>query len=327
MIWICIMIIAFMATVAYSVDVAYMHLIKSELRCASDAAAKATAEALARDQDIGQAIARGQQVARLNAVAGKGLELRSSDFQFGKSVQAGSGKFLFTLNGSPANSVRVTGKRTDDSISGGIPLFFGKLFSTSRFQPIEQSTATYLERDIVLVVDRSGSMLDDAKLINLKAAILLFNSILAASPVEERVGVASYSTDATIDIGLTEDLSLVNNVINGLVASGFTNISDGMDAGADIMAQGASRQFIERTMIVLTDGIQNKGRPARDAAADIAASGATIHTITFGSDADKGAMRRVAQIGKGKSFHADNGTQLRAVFEEIALTLSTILTE
>lgn len=80
-------------------------------------------------------------------------------------------------------------------------------------------------------------------------------------------------------------------------------------------------------MIVLTDGLQNQGRPARDAARTQAALGTAIHSITFGRDADRAAMRDVASIGGGRYFHADNGVELRRVFEEIALTLSTILTE
>ena len=93
------------------------------------------------------------------------------------------------------------------------------------------------------------------------------------------------------------------------------------------MAQGRSRDFVERTMIVLTDGLQNRGRPARLAAADQAALATTIHAITFGQDADQEAMREVAAIGNGRFFHANNGAQLRQVFTEIALTLSTIITE
>lgn len=57
---ICLMLVAFMVTVIFSVDVAYMQLVKSELRTATDAAAKAAAEALSRTQDVNAAIARGK---------------------------------------------------------------------------------------------------------------------------------------------------------------------------------------------------------------------------------------------------------------------------
>jgi Mg-chelatase subunit ChlD len=324
---ICVMIFAFLATVALSVDVAYMHLIKSELRTATDAASKAAAETLARTLDPAQAVARGREVARLNLVANRGLELRDSDFELGRSVLGSSGKFVFSASGSPVNSVRVRGTRNNSSLGGSVNLFFGRIFNTRTFQPQETATATYIERDIVLVIDRSGSMLDFNKMEDLKTAIEVFNSVLDASPVEERVGLASYSTSATEDVDLTKDLSIINRTTKSKRADGFTNISGGIDAGGRIMSRGRSRAFVERTMIVLTDGMENRGRRARLAAIDQANEGVVIHAITFGRDAARNTMREVATIGKGRYYHAENGDELEDVFREIALTLSTILTE
>jgi Ca-activated chloride channel homolog len=322
-----VMIFAFLVTVAFSVDIAYMNLTKSELRSATDAAAKAAAETLARTQDLNAAIARGQAIALENKVANKPLELRASDFTFGRSELVASGKFEFSNNAGQINSVRVNSERTNTSLSGSVPLFVGRALGVDSFQPRETSTATFIQRDIVLVVDRSGSMLDFNKFNELRSAIAVFIQILNDSPVEERVGLASYSTTESEDVQFTESLDLINDAMDRMPVAGFTNISAGIDAGGRVMSRGRSRDFVERTMIVLTDGLQNRGRPARNAARDQAALGITLHSITFGSDADQAAMRDVASIGGGRYFHADNGAQLREVFEEIALTLSTILTE
>jgi Mg-chelatase subunit ChlD len=324
---ICVMLFAFLSTVALSVDVAYMHLVKSELRSATDAASKAAAETLARTLDPAQAVARGKEVARLNMVANRSLELRDSDFELGRSILGPSGKFAFSTSGSPVNSVRVRGTRNNSSLGGSVNLFFGRMFNTGSFQPQEMSIATYIERDIVLVIDRSGSMLDFNKLVELKKAIAIFNAVLAASPVNERVGLATYSTDSTEDVDLTEDLSIVNSRVQALQADGFTNISGGIDAGGRIMSRGRSKAYVERTMIVLTDGMENRGRKAKSAAVDQRNQGVVIHSITFGKDAAKGTMRDVATTGKGRYYHAENGDELEDVFREIALTLSTILTE
>lgn len=324
---ICLMIVAFLVTVAFSVDIAYMNLVKSELRTATDAAAKAAAETLARAQDVNAAIARGKAIALENRVANVGLQLKDSDLVFGRSQLGNAGRFDFTPGANPKNSVRVNGQRTNGSLSGNVQLFFGRIFNVQSFQPEEFSTATFIQRDIVLVVDRSGSMLDLNKFNDLRSAIGIFTQILADSPVDERVGLASYSTTESEDVQLTENLTFINNAMSAMPVAGFTNISGGIDAGGRIMSQGRSRDFVERTMIVLTDGLQNRGRPARLAAADQAALGTTIHAITFGQDADQAAMRDVAAIGNGRFFHANNGAQLRQVFTEIALTLSTIITE
>jgi Ca-activated chloride channel family protein len=324
---ICVMVVAFLVTVAFSVDVAYMNLVKSELRSATDAAAKAAGETLARTQDINAARARGKQIALENRVANVPLALRDSDFSFGSSVPGLDGKFTFRVGGTPTNSTRVNGQRTNGSLSGNVPLFFGRIFKVQSFQPEEFCTATFIQRDIVLVVDRSGSMTGLNKFNDLRSAVNIFVQILQDSPVDERVGLASYATTQSEDVELTENLSLINNAMTAMPVTGFTNISGGIDAGGNIMSRGRSRNFVERTMIVLTDGLQNRGRPARDAALQQAALGTTLHAITFGRDADQRAMEEVSRIGGGRYFHADNGTELRRVFREIALTLSTIITE
>ena len=56
------MIVAFLATVVLSVDVAYMQLTKVKLRSATDAAARAAGESLSREQDLAAA----RQAARIS---------------------------------------------------------------------------------------------------------------------------------------------------------------------------------------------------------------------------------------------------------------------
>ncbi len=57
---IAVMIIAYMFTVAFSVDVAYMHLVRSELRTATDAASRAASQALVKTNSRSAAIAAGK---------------------------------------------------------------------------------------------------------------------------------------------------------------------------------------------------------------------------------------------------------------------------
>ena len=47
-----LMIIVFLASVVFSVDVSYMQLTKAKLRAATDAAARAAGEGLSREQDL-----------------------------------------------------------------------------------------------------------------------------------------------------------------------------------------------------------------------------------------------------------------------------------
>jgi Mg-chelatase subunit ChlD len=205
-------------------------------------------------------------------------------------------------------------------------LFFGNIFGVEFFEPTSDATATYIERDIVLVVDRSGSMAGQ-KFADLVDAIGTFTATLDETPVDEKVGLASYSEFATEDVGLTGNLTLISNAIARLPVGGFTSISRGMTSGKKVMKKSRGEEFVERTLIVMTDGRHNRGPEPRGIAEDLAAAGVTIHTITFGADADRKRMNEIADIGGGRHFHADNGLELEQVYREIALTLSTMITQ
>lgn len=327
LILVAITMFAFLVTAAFSVDIAYMHLVRTELRSATDAAAKAAAEQLARTQDGNAAVARGIELARRNTVGGKQLQLKKSDFVLGRSTKDNKDRFDFDPAGKPVNSVRVNAARNAGSPDGPVPLFFGRMLNVHSFQPAQTATVTFLERDIVVVVDRSGSMLDDNKFKGLKDAMDVFLAILDKSPTEERVGLASYSTYASADVKMTSNLQSIRTAMSKMKAEGYTNISGGMDAGDAILQSGRSSDFVERAMIVLTDGLQNVGRPATQAAQSLAGKGVMIHTITFGRDADRNAMRQVATIAKGRSYHAADNAELKKVFADIATTFTTIMTK
>lgn len=79
-------------------------------------------------------------------------------------------------------------------------------------------------------------------------------------------------------------------------------------------------------MIVLTDGIHNTGTDPLYAAQLAAEQNILIYTVTFSAEADMARMQRVAEIGAGKHYHADNASQLAAAFEEIAHSLPTLIT-
>ncbi len=322
-----VMIVGFLVAVAFSVDIAQMHLSRTELRSATDAAAKAAAETLSRTLDVNQAVTRGQQIALENSVAGDPLILDAADFEFGRSQTDATGRFIFDNSGSPKNSVRVLGRRTQSSPSGAVTLFFGNIFGVNFFEPQLNATATYVERDVVLVVDRSGSMNDDNKFNDLRVAVDVFVQTLQSTPVQEQVGLASYSSTASIDALLTTDLDQITIAMNGLTANGYTSISRGMRSGKAIFDANVTSDFVERTMIVMTDGIHNTGAEPAGIATTLAGENVKIHTITFGADADQARMIDIASIGGGRHYHALDGAQLQAIYREIALTLSTMITE
>ncbi len=323
---IALMLAGFIVTLAFSVDLAQTHLTRTELQTSTDAAAKAAAGALSDSLDIELAIARGQAIAEQNRVHGQPLRLNSDDFQLGHSVVDESGAFQFTPGGTPTNSVRVRGGRPSNSPSGVMPLLFGNFFGHQVLEPPVTATATYIERELVLVIDRSASMQGDAWS-DLKFAINTFVETLKKTPSHEHVGLASYSRDATQDVPLTQSLSQITTALPTLNLHGTPNISAGMEAGEAILAQGRSSRFVQRTMIVVTGAKHYAIREPSDVAAPIAERGVKIHTITFGRDANRPPMQKVASIGGGNHFHSASRRELEDVFRELALTQSTMMTE
>src|SRR5687768_15600002 len=95
---------------AFAVDVAWMQLARTELRTATDAAARAGAKELSLSQNTNTARDRAIEAALRNRVAGEPLKLRNGDIEIGMGKQASPlARFEFTPGGPRPNAVRVTG--------------------------------------------------------------------------------------------------------------------------------------------------------------------------------------------------------------------------
>lgn len=155
------MLFTFVVTAAITIDYAHMQLVQTELRVATDAAAKAGAEALSRDASPKEAIAEAVRYAKLNTVAGDPLLIRSDDVTVGRLTAGAGGRWDFAAGQSPPNAIRVHGRTGDTALHPAIPLFFGQILGRTHFAPHHQATAGQQEVEVCLCLDRSGSMLFD----------------------------------------------------------------------------------------------------------------------------------------------------------------------
>jgi Mg-chelatase subunit ChlD len=344
---------------AFAVDVAWMQLARTELRTATDAAARAGAKELSLSQNIPAARDRAKQAARRNKVAGEPLRLADRDIQIGASTQPSSAsRFNFSSGGPRPNAVRVTGRRTNGSASGPVDLLFAGVLGVREFEPQHVATSTQLDRDICLVVDRSGSMMrglfgsdvpggnckpphpTKSRWGNLRIAVQSFLDELDKTPQKEQCGLVSYSSDAQscgrtytiseINSDLTNDYSVIRQEIkkkSDAPVEGRTAISAGIDDGITVLTGAKSRPFALRTMVLMTDGIHNTGPEPVISARVAAQNDIVIHTVTFSVDADIPRMQDVAKATGGEHFHADDQTELVDIFKRIAATLPVMLTE
>jgi Ca-activated chloride channel homolog len=313
----------------FCIDVAFMHMTKAELRTATDASARAAVEALSRTQDQNKAIKAALDVAKLNQVAGEPFILDPNDIEFGRHIDSTSTNRLeFIPTSAPFNAVRVVGRRTADSPAGDVPLFFGKIFGRGSFEPVQVATATRIDRDIALVLDRSGSMLADKKFVSLLQAVDVFAAEVKNTNAEELVSLTVYNHVTTKLVPLTSDMLAIKNALAGINATGATGIGSALIVGSDSLEKDPlQRPLAQKTIVLMTDGIHNTGIGPLQASQIAVDRNQVVHTISFGSDADQILMKKVAEKTGGRHFHASNATQLKDVFRAIALEIPVTLIE
>lgn len=350
----------------FAVDLAYMQVTRMELQASADAAARAGATVLSQTDDQTRARDAAIQLAQKNKVAGTALRLRNSEVEVGRSVRDSAGKWVFTSGAAPANSVRVTAQRTAGSLGGAVPLFFGSLIGTRNFQPVESATASFLNVDICLVLDRSTSMKlrvngesgglytsdprfcsppnAQSRWLALDAAVKVFIAELNDTDAVEHVAMASYSSDlsgyrpalcgasstpSSLDCALNQDLRRVSSALNSLTTSvwnGNTYIEAGMRTGLAALQDARLARTGAEKIMILLTDGNQNVGDAEDAARDCAAAEVTVHTITFSDDANQTTMKNVAAATGGQHYHANTAAELADVFRELAAQ-STRLTE
>lgn len=155
------LLVILVAMCLFTVDVAYMQLTRSELRAATDAAAKAGAETLRRTKDEGQARSAAKDIAGKNQVGGRPLVLLDSEIEFGTTQLQPDGSWQFAGGGTPSTAVRISSEVGGSSGNAPIQLFFADYFGSGTFEPTRVSTAAHTATEICLCIDRSHSMCFD----------------------------------------------------------------------------------------------------------------------------------------------------------------------
>jgi hypothetical protein len=236
---------------------------------------------------------------------------------------------------------------------------FSGVLGVREFEPVHVATSSQLDRDLCLVIDRSGSMMESAfgrspstketdcfpppansRWVAAAAAIDAFLAELDTTLQDERVAMVSYGSnfvrcgityqEVSVDADLTGDYSAIRGALARLSSrpmQGHTHIGEGIDSGIGVLRGRSARRFAVKTMILMTDGIQNGGTRAIDAARRASRREITIHTITFGDGAAQADMQQVAAATGGRHFHAPSPAELVDIFEEIANTLPVLTTE
>ena len=144
--------------------------------------------------------------------------------------------------------------------------------------------------DIVLILDRSGSMAGSA-LASLKAGAKTFIDIIDEATDSDhngeigfgsRIGIVSFASTATKDTQLITSVSDLKAAVDDLTAGGNTNHADAFTKASELL-EGPSTNA--RVMVMFTDGLTTTGPNPSPIAAAARAAGVTIYAIGLsGSD-------------------------------------------
>ena len=138
--------------------------------------------------------------------------------------------------------------------------------------------------DIVLILDRSGSMAGSA-LANLKLGAKKFISIIdeATDGSQDgqigsgsRIGIVSFADTAVQNTQLITSVDALNAAVDSLTAGGATNHADAFEKGAAMFDPASSNA---RVMVMFTDGKTTAGPNPDPVAAAARASGIIIYCI------------------------------------------------
>lgn len=172
--------------------------------------------------------------------------------------------------------------------------------------------------DIVLAIDRSGSMNETNKLTDTIRAALSFADSIDFS--RDRVGVVAFNNGASLVQPLTNDRAAVRAAIGALKGLGGTNIAAALQVSTAELAGPRARAGMQPIVILLTDGKDDFPDTVLTAAAAARARGVRVFTIGFG-DIDPMIMIRAASSPED-SYYAPDGSKLVAIYAEIARRLT-----
>lgn len=171
--------------------------------------------------------------------------------------------------------------------------------------------------DLVLVLDRSGSMEGDKLLFAKQAA----QRLLAQLRPEDRAAFVSYASDVTVHTGLMPagQASILTGAVWGVTAEGSTNLDGGLSRALELLAPEARSGRAQR-VILLSDGEANVGRTTLEELAPLASAaaerGVSLSTVGVGLSFNEALMMGLADSGVGNYHYVKDGQGLAGVFDQ-----------
>jgi Ca-activated chloride channel homolog len=193
--------------------------------------------------------------------------------------------------------------------------------------------------DIILALDISGSMLSrDFRPDRLEASKNIATEFISGRPYD-RIGLVVFSGESFTQCPITTDHAVLINLLRevkcGMIEDG-TAIGEGLATAVNRIKDSDAKS---KVIILLTDGVNNRGIIAPVTAAEIAKTfGIRVYTIGVGTqgvapypvqtpfgiqyqdipvEIDEGILKEIATMTDGKYFRATDNESLAKVYTEI----------
>lgn len=193
--------------------------------------------------------------------------------------------------------------------------------------------------DVMLVIDKSGSMNDKAgtsgsKMAGAKTAANSFIDILSKE-TRNTTGLSTFASTGQLNSPLGNNFSSVKNQVNAMTANGGTCIECGIiKANQDIA--GKKRPNIKNVVVLLTDGKANfvegnnrevsvstaEQRALAAAKSGYTANGTIFFTIGLGRDVNSDFLTELAEETGGQYYFSPTTDQLNDIYKQISETLA-----
>lgn len=228
------------------------------------------------------------------------------------SVSGASGLTIEGIDTSGYPSVLVT-----VGVSGGLEALeqSGEQFRLTENgidRPVAVEPVDNVENlNVVIVFDRSGSMSNDP----LRAAKDAALAFISALPTEVKIGLVSFSTEATVDVPITLDRGALGTATEALDSDGNTSLYDGVILASTIFDPAVER----KVLVVLSDGGDNDSAATLEDAVG-AVSGLTVEMIELATpESNRAALDRLAAPLPVRS--TEDPAQLEALYRSVAQNL------
>jgi Mg-chelatase subunit ChlD len=223
--------------IGLAIDLGVVYLVQTLLSASADAAVLAGARALSRGSDDAAQHASAESTAntffRANFRTGY---LSSSHLQVSS---------LATTDQTYLRSVATTA-------SVSVPLIFMRVFGITDITLHASSTATRRDVNIMIIMDRSGSLTNSNSCTPLKAAAVGFVEKFAEG--RDYLGLVTFATSSRVDRALSTTFKTsVESTLNSVVCTGGTNSSQALWQGYRQLV-GLAQNGALNAIVFFTDG-------------------------------------------------------------------------